>query len=678
VETKALVGERGRYRLEQPIQAIQVPPTVQVMLAARIDRLPPEDKRLLQTASVIGKDVPFALLLAIAELSDEALRRGLDRLPSAEFLYETGLYPDLECSFKHALTHEVTYGGLLQESRRELHGRIVEAIETLHRDRLGEHTERLAHHALRGELREKAVHYLRQAGLKATARSALQDARAAFEQALGVLEVLPERPFTLEQAFDIRLEMRTVLNQLGEVRRMRDRLRETEAVAERLNDDRRRGQVCAFMTNVQLQLGEFDEALASGTRALVMARARGDLELCILTTSYLEQVQYPRGEYEQVVELATDNLAALPADWVDKYLGRPAPASVYDRFYLVMSLAQLGRFAEAAEYEAEAIRLAERMHHPFSVSLANQAAGVLHLLRGDWAKARSLMPKRLPAPGGVPEACPQRRRGDAVLTDREGPRPLGRRHTREKIVDRLTVLGDRRHDRHQLLHQALHQARLRADHVGRHRQLRLLEDGPELAGPTLRQPLRARPPLPLAFRQRGQRRRRRIGGQERPGQCARHLRDLERPRVVRLQCGRQLVDQAGLLADVPLTIFGEQFQLLGPLRARLQGPEVRMIRAQEVGQHARVERVTLGAALPKAIPGAVERLRIHGINHHAMVEQEIHHPAVGPLNRRPQGDALGAPLVQLPPHSVSPSAVCATVRAVIFAPLSSTTQTACG
>jgi predicted ATPase len=172
VETKALVGERGRYRLTQPVQAIQVPPTVQAMLAARIDRLAQEDKRLLQVASVVGKDVPFALLQAIAELPDETLRRGLDHLQAAGFLHETGLYPDLEYAFKHALTHEVTYGGLLQERRRELHARIVDAIETLHRDRLGEQIERLAHHALRGELREKTVHYLRQAGLKAAARSA--------------------------------------------------------------------------------------------------------------------------------------------------------------------------------------------------------------------------------------------------------------------------------------------------------------------------------------------------------------------------------------------------------------------------------------------------------------------------------------------------------------------------
>jgi len=391
VETKALAGERGRYRPTQPVQAIQVPATVQVMLAARIDRLAPEDKRLLQTASVVGKDVPFALLQAIAELPEEALRRGLDRLQSAEFLYETGLFPDLEYSFKHALTHEVTYAGLLQERRRELHARIVEAIEALHRDRLGGEIERLAHHAFRGELREKAVHYLRQAGLKAAARSALQDALVWLEQALGVLEALPESQSTLERAFDIRLELRPVLNQLGEVRRALERLREAEILAERLNDDRRRARICAFLTTAHSLLSELDEALESGTRALAIARVLGDLELRILATSYLEQAHYLRGEYERVVELATDNLAALPADWVYEYLGLTAPASVYDRFWLVVSLAELGRFAEAAEYEAEAIRIAEPTHHAFTVGQAHRAASTLHLLKGDWAKARSLI-----------------------------------------------------------------------------------------------------------------------------------------------------------------------------------------------------------------------------------------------------------------------------------------------
>ena len=118
VETGVLAGTPGAYRLGQPLQGMPVPATVQAVLAARIDRLPPEDKHLLQTAAVIGTDVPFALLQAIADVPEAALHRGLAHLQAAEFLYETRLFPEPEYTFKHALTHEVAYGSLLLERRR--------------------------------------------------------------------------------------------------------------------------------------------------------------------------------------------------------------------------------------------------------------------------------------------------------------------------------------------------------------------------------------------------------------------------------------------------------------------------------------------------------------------------------------------------------------------------------
>jgi len=391
VETKALVGERGAYRLAHDATAIQVPTTVQAILAARIDRLSPEDKRLLQAAAVIGPDVPFALLLAVAGLGEEDLRRGLDHLQAAEFLYETRLFPDLEYTFKHSLTHEVTYGGLLQERRRDLHARLVGAIETLHRDRLGEQVERLAHHALRGEVWEKAVPYLRQAGLRAAGRSALPEAREWLEQALEVLATLPESPSTQAQGFDIRLELRPLLGQLGEYRRVMERLREAEAIAIALNDDRRRSRVCAVMTNAHSQLGELDEAVKLGTRALTAADRGGDLGLRLLTTTYLEQAHYFRGEYRRAVELARENLAALPAGSEYESFGAAMPISIYDRYLLIRSLAQLGRFPEAARYEAEALRLAEPTRHAYAVGMAYLAASWLHLLEGDWARACSLI-----------------------------------------------------------------------------------------------------------------------------------------------------------------------------------------------------------------------------------------------------------------------------------------------
>ena len=121
IEVGALVGERGAYRLTRPMEQLQVPATVQAILSARIDRLRAEDKQLLQAASAIGKDIPYALLVAVTKLPEEALLGQLARLQEAEFLYETRFYPDLEFTFKHALTHEVTYGSLLQDRRQRLH-----------------------------------------------------------------------------------------------------------------------------------------------------------------------------------------------------------------------------------------------------------------------------------------------------------------------------------------------------------------------------------------------------------------------------------------------------------------------------------------------------------------------------------------------------------------------------
>ena len=393
VETGALTGARGTYQLAHDLPTIHVPGTVQAILTARIDRLQPEEKRLLEIAAVIGKDCPLALLQAVADEDGKTLRRGLAHLQAAEFLYETRLFPDLEYSFKHALTHEVAYGSLLPGRRRDLHARIVETMERLYRDRLGEQIERLAHHALCGEVWETAVHYLRQAGLKAAARSALPEAQVWFDQALGVLAALPESRSTLEQGFEIRLELRSALNVLGEVRRVLERLREAETLAERLNDDVRRGRACAGMANVHALLGELDEALVAGTRALEIAVRVGDLRLRIQAATYLVQAHYYRGDFARVVDLTTENIAALPAaDWVNEYSGSSSILpSAYNRFWLVYSLAELGRFAQAAPYAAEALRLVEPAQRPYAVGAGHLAASQIHLRKGDWAKARSLV-----------------------------------------------------------------------------------------------------------------------------------------------------------------------------------------------------------------------------------------------------------------------------------------------
>jgi tetratricopeptide (TPR) repeat protein len=180
--------------------------------------------------------------------------------------------------------------------------------------------------------------------------------------------------------------MRPVLSQLAEQRRAYERMLEAQALAERLDDDHRRGLVYAFMTSHQASNAP-SEALVVGGRALGIAECQGDLGLRIVTTNYLEQAHFWRGDYEKVVALATENLATLPPDRVGDFFGNVAPISVYDRNWLVQSLAHLGRFAEARAYAVEAIRFAEASRHPNSIGVAHHAAGIPHLLQGDWTKA---------------------------------------------------------------------------------------------------------------------------------------------------------------------------------------------------------------------------------------------------------------------------------------------------
>jgi predicted ATPase len=210
IETGVLIGEPGAYRVLRAQPSIPVPATIQAVLAARIDRLPPAEKSLLQAAAVIGKRVPFTLLEAIA--AEPELHLSLAHLQAAEFLYETSLSPELEYTFKHAVTHDVAYTSLLQQQRRDLHARIVTALEKLSRDRQAEHVDQLAHHAFRGEVWDKAVIYLRQAGAKGTARSAYREAVSCFEQALEALGHLPRSRDTRALAIDLRLDLRTALH----------------------------------------------------------------------------------------------------------------------------------------------------------------------------------------------------------------------------------------------------------------------------------------------------------------------------------------------------------------------------------------------------------------------------------------------------------------------------------
>ena len=379
VETGVLVGEPGAYRLAQALPTIQVPATVQAVLAARIDRLPPEEKRLLQTAAVVGTEVPLPLLQAIAELPEATLHRGLAHLQAAEFLYETRLFPEPEYTFKHALTHEVAYGSLLLERRRVLHARLVEALEALAPERVAEQVERLAHHALRGEVWDKAVTYCQQAGARANDRAAFREAVAAFEQALQALAHLPEDGDTRVLAIELRLALDGSLSALGEHGRRLALLGEAEALARALDDRARLGRVLAQMAHVLRITGDHDGAMATGQQALELAVELGDSALQGQASHTLGQAYYAIGDFGRAAELLRRNVEAA-----DRESGTPSTdVRIQSQAWLARTLGALGAFAEGRRHGEEALRLATLVGRGETPIIALGCLGELYLTQGD-------------------------------------------------------------------------------------------------------------------------------------------------------------------------------------------------------------------------------------------------------------------------------------------------------
>jgi predicted ATPase/class 3 adenylate cyclase len=390
-ESQALVGTRGAYRLAHALPTIQVPATVQAVLATRIDRLPFEDKHLLQTAAVIGSEIPFPLLHAIAEVPEEVLYRSIAHLQAAEFLYETCLFPEREYTFKHALTHEVAYGSLLLERRRVLHARIVEALEALSAERLAEQVERLAHHALRGEVWEKALVYCRQAGEKAMVRSAYREAVGSFEQGLSALAHLPETRDTREQAIDLRLALRTALRPLGDFARILAYLREAEALAAALDDPRRLGQVSRFLSLHYYIMGMHAQAITAAQRALALATAGRDIVLQALANQYLGGAYRAQGDYRRALDCLGQTVASFDGARRRERFGEAFLPAVISRAYLAWCHAELGTFAEGTAHGEEGLRIAEAVAHSGNLTWASWGCGLLALRQGDLHRALPLL-----------------------------------------------------------------------------------------------------------------------------------------------------------------------------------------------------------------------------------------------------------------------------------------------
>ena len=216
------------------------------------------------------------------------------------------------------------------------------SLETLAPDRAAEQVDRLAHHALRGEVWDKALFYYRQAGDKAMARSAFREAVACFEQALTAVPHLPEQRHTQEQAIDLRVRPGEGAPATGEFGRRFAYLREAETLAEALGDQRRLGQICTSMTHSFWTMGDYDNALTYGQRALTLAAATGDAAQQARVHGYLGTIYFSLGDYHRAIDVLRQAIQCYEGALRYERFHGMMIASVRDRLWLLAVLCRIG------------------------------------------------------------------------------------------------------------------------------------------------------------------------------------------------------------------------------------------------------------------------------------------------------------------------------------------------
>jgi len=395
-ETGVLSVDEGGARVERDPESIDIPASVQDVLAARIDRLASDLKSLLQRAAVIGRRVPVHLLQAMEALPDETLHEQLTALQSSEFLYETTAGDDAAYIFKHALTEEVAYASLTRDTRRQLHSRLVDAIESAYAGRLDEHVEELGRHALRAERWVDAFRYNREAAKKAHARSAYPAAIERFEDALTALDHLPDDDETYQvDKMDIRLEMRTALWPLGRHDELARRVREAGELAERAGDTARLANVHNYLTAHHWRAGEHALAIDHGETGIDLAERAGDFSVLYTTLQHLGIAYNARGEFERQVEVhrrVTEALTGPPAYRRHGMAGYPAAIT---RGFLAWGLAELGAFDEALDWARQGVEIAGEVNSAMSTVWSTDYLALTFLLRGEKTQAISLLEPNL-------------------------------------------------------------------------------------------------------------------------------------------------------------------------------------------------------------------------------------------------------------------------------------------
>ncbi|HEY3068456.1 MAG TPA: adenylate/guanylate cyclase domain-containing protein [Methylomirabilota bacterium] len=431
VETGQLYGEPGAYRLRGEGQTIVVPATVQAVLSARIDRLPADDKRVLQAVAAVGEAAPRAILDQVLELPAAELERALSRLQRADLLVADEGRGTVEYAIRHALVHDVVYESLLHERRRQLHGRIMKAYEA------SDDVDQLARHALRGELWERAAVHARAAGRRALAHFGHREAAAYFEQSLTALEHLPDAQM---MAVDVRCDLRNALVPGGEHGRIRGLMGEALDIASAAGDRPRMARVLCFLGNALGNIGETEAALGAGEASLGIAEELGDVDLAIVGNLSVGEIHRTLGNYRTAAGFLRRNLALIDARRESDHLGQAGLPSVRTRSHLAWSLAELGEFPEALAVAREGLRIAEASAHAYTVSHAYLGLGGTLLRHGRFRETIPVLERGVEASRDVPSLFPPIAADLGVAYARTGQIEEGLRYLKE-AVELATAMG---------------------------------------------------------------------------------------------------------------------------------------------------------------------------------------------------------------------------------------------
>ncbi|WP_244423432.1 AAA family ATPase [Bradyrhizobium sp. ORS 375] len=372
------LGAQG-YELTRDVREIQIPRSVQSVIATRIDHLPPERKALLQVAAVIGSEINIPLLTSVMGANENELNETLLDLKIGQFLSETPNTRSL--IFKHALIHDVAYHSMVGARRRSLHADVLRALKALDRDEV--HMASLAHHALHALRWEDALGYLCRAGDKAMDLSAYRDARAFFDSALQALTHLPQDRDHICKGIDIRLKLRQVFGATGDYETLDQYLTEAELSAIAINDRGRLASINVARSFVYNFRGELDATIQCGLRACSIAREIGDPAIALSASFFLGQAYMWRGQFREAVALLADNLSWIDGPLRHQRSGTTGTGSVLWLGMLGASQARLGNFPAGIAATEKACLIADEVQRPADLVLAYWWAGFVRSHQGD-------------------------------------------------------------------------------------------------------------------------------------------------------------------------------------------------------------------------------------------------------------------------------------------------------